>query len=253
MTKPAMRSGASVTGIGWATAAGVGRAGDATRDFSMTPGPLPTLTRKDVFDEPNPRFGRMSGYSKLGLAAIAFALRDAGLDRFAAGRPIAVVADTRLGSLSTDLEYFDTVLPGSGGLASPALFAYTLANCFLGEAAIQFGLTGPGSVVTEGAGGDGFAALRMALEGLACGEFDTALAGCCDIPTGAALPGIDPPLPGALFFVLENGAARVDPPYARLSLREDDAVLLDGNAATGYADIVLACLSPDHHPAGSRP
>ncbi len=250
---PQTRDIAFLTGIGWATTHGVGRGG-ANRDFAMEPGPLPPLSRKDVFDEPNPRFGRMSGYSKLGLAAVAFALRDAALDRFDARRPIALFAGSQLGSLSTDRDYFDTVLPENGGLASPALFAYTLANCFLGEAAIQFGLTGPGGVITEGAGSDGLGALRMALEGLAVGEFDAVLAGCCDFPVVPPLPGIETPLPGALFFLLEKATAPSGrPAYARLALREDDVVLHDGTPASGLAAIARTCLSSDQHPRGSQP
>ena len=44
-------------------------------------GPLPRLSRKDVFLRPFPRFGRMDNYSRLGVSAISFALRDAGLER----------------------------------------------------------------------------------------------------------------------------------------------------------------------------
>jgi 3-oxoacyl-[acyl-carrier-protein] synthase II len=244
---------ALVTGIGWATAAGTGRGRAAGAAFSMEAGALPPLARKDVFDAPNPRFGRMSGYSKQGIAAIAFALRDAGLDRFDAKRPIGIFAGSQLGSLATDLDYFDTVLPESGGLASPALFAYTLANCLLGEAAIQFGLTGPGVVVTEGPGGDGLHALRMALEELASGPAGAVLAGCCDFPALPPLPGIEAPLPGALFLVLEPVSARDAAAYPTVSLRADDAVLCGGIAAASLAALAHACLPHVHHPPGSRP
>jgi 3-oxoacyl-[acyl-carrier-protein] synthase II len=195
----------------------------------------------------------MSGYSKLGLAAIAFALRDAGLDRFDARRPIGIVAGSRLGCLSTDIDYFDTVLPENGGLASPALFAYTLANCFLGEAAIQFGLTGPGVVVTESRGGDGLESLRMALEGLELREFDAVLAGCCDFPVPPPAPGIEPPVPGALFFLLETGTERSEAGYGRLALSADGTVRRDGDPATGLVTLAQTCLAATPLCSGSRP
>ncbi len=171
---------AYLTGIGWVTGAGFGW-GSQGGEFSLADRPLPALTRKEVFPEPNQRFGRMSDYAKLGLAAIAFALRDAGLESWSAKRPIGVVVSTRLGCLATDLEYHRTVLLQGGGLASPNLFAYTLANCFLGDAAIQFGLSGS-AIAINATNADGLDALRLALEDLALGEAPTMLAGICDLP-----------------------------------------------------------------------
>ncbi len=53
------------------------------------------------------------------------------------------------------MEYFEQVIANGGNLASPNLFALTLPNIFLGEAAIRFGLTGPGFAVNcSAAGGD---------------------------------------------------------------------------------------------------
>lgn len=243
---------AAVTGIGWATAGGIGR-GRAGGAFSMEAGALPALSRKDVFDAPNPRFGRMSDYSKLGVAAVAFALRDAGLDPWDARRPIGLVAGSELGCLATDLDYYDGVLPAAGGLASPALFAYTLANCFLGEAAIQFGLTGPGFVVTAEPGGDRLDPLRAALEWLDGGECDAALAGCCDFPPAASIPGLPAPLPGGLFLVLERNPATDAPRYGMLALSTDGALLLDGAPAAGLVEIVRHCLASAKDRTGSRP
>jgi 3-oxoacyl-[acyl-carrier-protein] synthase II len=242
----------SITGIGWATAGGLGR-GREVGAFSLEAGVLGPLSRKDVFDAPNPRFGRMSDYSKLGLAAVAFALRDAGLDRWDAKRPIGLAASSELGCLATDLDYYDTVLPAGGGLASPALFAYTLANCLLGEAALQFGTTGPGIVVTGEPGGGRLEPLRVALEWLESGECDAAAAGCCDFPPREPLPGIRPPLPGSLFLVLERKPGRGAPPYGTLALSGDDAVLLDGAPAAGLVEIARERLSSFHDRNGGRP
>ncbi len=168
------------------------------------------MTRKEVFPEPNQRFGRMSDYAKLGLAAIAFALRDAGTGDLEHKRPIGVVASTRLGCLATDLEYHQTVLLQGGGLASPNLFAYTLANCFLGDAAIQFGLTRLRHRHQRSTPEDGLGALRMALEELALGEARND-AGRDLRPPGSGGSGRFRVTlqPGALFLVLS-----VTPPVA---------------------------------------
>jgi 3-oxoacyl-[acyl-carrier-protein] synthase II len=243
---------ALVTGIGWAGALGVG-GGRPSGPFPLADGPLPALSRKDVFDEPNPRFGRMSDYSKLGVAAVAFALRDAGLDRFDAKRPIGVVADSALGCLSTDIEYHDTLLPAGGGLASPALFAYTLANCFLGEAAILFGLTGPGVVLTGDPGGDRLDAMRTAVEMLATGECGVVVAGCCDHPTVPAPPGIPGVPPGALFLVLESREARSGLRHGRLALAADGSLRLDGAAVADFGGLARTLLSPATPTTEGRP
>lgn len=188
-----------ITGMGWVTPAGSGWGNGG--ECSFINAPLPALTRRDVFPEPNQRFGRMSAYAKLGLAAITFALRDAGLEQWSDKRAMGMIASSRLGCLATDLEYNDTVLLHGGGLASPNLFAYTLANCFLGDAAIQFGLTGSGIVINE-TGDDSLDAIRMAIEELESGEAETMLAGICDLPVPGAYAESVTLKPGALFLVL---------------------------------------------------
>jgi len=193
-----------VTGIGWAGAAGMGTGRGAT-SFTLPPGELPAIARQDIFPEPDSRFGRLDAFSRLALAGVALALRDAGLERWTEPRAVAVAASTTYGCTETDLDYLAT-LGDAPGLASPQLFAYTLPNVFLGEAAIRFGLTGP-TVIVSDEEGSGAAALETALEYLADGG-DTALAGICDLARPARLPhlpspGSEPPA-GALFLVLER-------------------------------------------------
>lgn len=231
---------AFITGIGWVTGAGIGW-GSQGGECSLPDLPLPALSRKDVFPEPNKRFGRMSDYAKLGLAAIAFALRDAGLETWSAKRPVGVVASTGLGCLATDLEYHRTVLLQGGGLASPNLFAYTLANCFLGDAAIQFGLIGSSVAINE-TGEDGLGALRMALEEIDLGEADTMLAGICDLPVPDAFAGCVTLRPGAVFLVLT-----VTPPagtnnYGTVSLADDGGLLHNGSPAGNLIELVQNAL-----------
>src|SRR5210317_307289 len=137
-----------ITGIGWISAhnKGSGRKNDA---FKMAQGRLPALARNTVFKTAYPRFSRMDAFSKLGVSAAGLALQDAGLNEWRSKREVGIVVATFYGCLQTDLDYFETVLPADGAFASPALFSYTLPNCFLGEAAARFGLTGPGYVVSQ--------------------------------------------------------------------------------------------------------
>jgi 3-oxoacyl-[acyl-carrier-protein] synthase II len=234
-------TGSVVAGIGWVTSRGPGRGREA-REFSMTAGPIPPVTREDVFPEPNLRFGRLPHYSRVGLAAIAFALRDAGMEHWESKRPTGIVASTRTGCLATDIEYYNTVLPEGGGLPSPNLFSCTLPTCFLGEASIQFGLTGPTLIASDPAE-DALGGVRMGLENLSWGECDIMLAGHIDLPAGPAIPGILPPLAGGLFMVLENARDSAAGGYGTLDLSEGGAVRHNGIAISGLNELVRACLA----------
>jgi 3-oxoacyl-[acyl-carrier-protein] synthase II len=232
---------AYLLGIGWVTGAGFGW-GSQGGDCIFADRPLPALTRKEVFPEPNQRFGRMSDYAKLGLAALAFALRDAGLESWSCKRPIGVAVATRLGCLATDLEYHQTVLLQGGGLASPNLFAYTLANCFLGDAAIQFGLSGSAIAINE-TRADGLGALRLALEDLALGEAGTMLAGICDLPVPEALAGCVTLSPGALFLLLSAAPPVAPGAYGTVTLAADGTILHNGCAPASLFELVQGALA----------
>jgi 3-oxoacyl-[acyl-carrier-protein] synthase II len=175
----------------------------------------------------------------VGLAAVAFALRDAGMEHWETKRSAGIVASTRTGCLATDIEYYDTVLPEGGGLPSPNLFSCTLPTCFLGEAAIQFGLTGPTLIVNDSAE-DALSGVRMALESLSWGECATMLAGHIDLPAG---PAIRPPHPGGLFMVLESARTPAVPGYGTLDLSEGGAVRHNGIRIAGLNELVRACIA----------
>jgi 3-oxoacyl-[acyl-carrier-protein] synthase II len=208
----------------------------------MTTDPIPPVTREDVFPEPNLRFGRLPLYSRVGLAAVAFALRDAGMEHWETKRSAGIVASTRAGCLATDIEYYNTVLPEGGGVPSPNLFSSTLPTCFLGEAAIQFGLTGPTLVVNDPAG-DALSGVRMALETLSWGECGTMLGGHIDLPPEPAFPGIRPPYAGGLFMVLENAPDSAAGGYGALDLSEGGAVRHEGVEIADLNELVRACLA----------
>ncbi|MEZ4601637.1 MAG: beta-ketoacyl synthase N-terminal-like domain-containing protein [Syntrophotaleaceae bacterium] len=232
---------ASVIGIGWITAAGIGR-GRRKDPFAMLPGDLPVFTRKDVFAEAFPRFGRLDGFSRLGLAGIALALDDAGLDQWEQKRNIGVMAGTTYGCLATDIAYFDTVLPEKGAMASPNLFAYTLSNTFLGEAAIRFGLTGSSLVVND-SDHAGFSPLRMALESLAWGESPTMLAGICDLAPMAGMAPTQGPPPGTVFLVLTASRPDSTRVYAEITMDNSGVVSVNGFAVKSWISLVEGCLA----------
>jgi 3-oxoacyl-[acyl-carrier-protein] synthase II len=227
---------AEILGIGWVSAAGLGR-GREESAFSLDQGPLPAIARQDVFAEPDMRFGRLDPFSKVGLTAIALAMQDAGLDRWTQKRPVALIVGSQYGCLGTDADYFDGAIPQGGQLASPNLFAYTLPNCFLGEAAIRFGLTGPAWVASD-AEPDPFSPLRQGLEAIAWGEAEMVVAGCCDIPRPSFLaPGADEP--GALFFLLAKaGTVPEASSYGEISLAASGRLSVGGAEVATMAKLV---------------
>lgn len=230
---------AAVMGIGWVTSTGLGQ-GRSDAPFSWHPGELPTLRRQDLFPEPDLRFGRLDKFSRLGLAGIVLALRDAGLEAWQQKRPFGLLASSRYGCLTTDLAYFETVLPSGGSLPSPQLFAYTLPNCFLGEAAIRCGLTGPASVLSPEIC-HGTAALEVALEMLQWGEVPVVVAGYCDLPLPLPVAlATDNVPPGAIFFVLARDAALTVAPLAEINLCEGQLYCCD-EPVSDIAEAVTVC------------
>jgi 3-oxoacyl-[acyl-carrier-protein] synthase II len=192
----------TVRGIGWVTPFGIG-SGQPSEVFRMGSGRLPAFKSGQFLETPHPRFGRFDSYAKAGFAAIALALGSAGLDHWTQKRNVGLVVGTRLGCLGADLAYFQTAACDGGTLASPNLFAYTLPSTMLGEASIQFGLTGPSFVVDDSAGH--LAGVHAALDLLSWGLCETVVAGWCDVSSKVSnLAG--PDLRGAVFFVLTNGS-----------------------------------------------
>ena len=192
----------NISGIGWVTPSGIG-SGRPGETFTLGPGRLPNLKSRLFLDVVHPRFGRFDSYAKAGFGAIALALRSAGLDQWTHKRAIGLVAGTRRGCLEADLAYFETVASQGGSLASPNLFAYTLPGTMLGEASIQFGLTGPSLVVDDSDGH--LAGVYAALDLMRWGFCETVVAGWCDV--NSKMLNADPEEPcGAVFFVLTRGS-----------------------------------------------
>ena len=232
---------AVITGTGWVTSATMGYGRNYDR-FEMRPGKLPEITRKDVFSKPYPHFGRLDQYSKLGLSAIAFALKDAELDKWTRKRSISIIASTLHGCLDTDIEYYKTAMTHGGRLASPNLFAYTLPNSFLGEAAIFFGLTGTSFVINQPPA-SGIWCLRMALIGIANGQFEKVVCGMCDLGRPPFFSGADETPCGALFFVIEKAPNRKHLIYGELFLDSDGILKFDDDEIKNLPSLAEKCLN----------
>jgi len=232
---------ARITGIGWITAASHGWGGQGGA-FAFGPGEPPPLSRAELFPQPDRRFGRMDPFSRLGLAAVTFALRDAGLEAWQEKRTIGLIAATTYGCLATDRDYFATVIPAGGALASPQLFAYTLSNTFLGEAALRFGLTGEALVVSEPSPG-GLAPLGLALENLAWDGARAMVAGCCDLAPPAGIPVVSGLPPGAVFVVLEQDRREGAPDYGELRRDENGLYRLNDMPVADMVDLITRGLT----------
>ena len=228
-----------INGIGWVTAAGFGR-GRESSEQPFCDGLLDIPKRRQVFEQPDMRFGRLDEFSRIGLAALAFCLRDAGEEAWHKKRPIGIVAASRYGCLLTDLAYLQTMLPDQGKLASPNLFAYTLPNCFLGEAALRFGLTG-NTLVLNQEDRSGLAPLRFALEELNWSGQQGILTGTCDLTPPAAF-AVGNECPGSLFLLLEKTPATAFPSYGELVL-SDNEIYFAGTRAVDLPSLVTACLA----------
>jgi 3-oxoacyl-[acyl-carrier-protein] synthase II len=231
----------NITGIGWVTAAGIG-CGREHRGFAMPQGPLPDINPADMFKKPYPNFRRMDAYSRLGLTATALALKDAGLSEWTRKRHIGMVASTFYGCLGTDVDYYKTVIPDRGAHASPALFSYTLANGYLGEAAIRFGLTGINYVITEQRP-TGLAGLQTALDHINLGAIDKILGGVCDVGCPQIFDEPAQILPGAVFFMLEKFPANTRSSYGTLQFNSSGDICFDGSEIKDLDGLVRGCIA----------
>ncbi len=228
-----------INGIGWVTPAGCGCGRDAAQQ-PLCSGPLEIPRRKQVFPKADMRFGRLDEFSRIGLAAITFCLRDAGIEEWDEKRSIGIIAASRFGCLQTDLAYLDTLIPDQGKLASPNLFAYTLANCFLGEAALRFGLTGE-TLVFNYTDPTVLSSLCYALEELEWSDQQALVAGICDLPAAVAGPH---ETPGSLFVLLGKEPPADRPAYGVLELRKDRLWFAEKLIAD-LPTLIAACLAAE--------
>lgn len=227
-----------ITGLGWVTAAGCGR-GRTTEAVPTWNDRLTVPARKDLFEHADLRFGRLDDFSRTGLAGITMCLRDAGRETWQDKRAIATMAVTTGGCLQTDLDYLATLVEDDGKLASPNLFAYTLPNCFLGEAALRFGLTG-NSLILQQDGGSQIEVLGRGLEELAWSGATGVLAGFCEVPVaGLACPASGY---GSLFVLIEAAPESRIGCYGKIALT-DNQLFFDDAPMASFGDLIDACLT----------
>ncbi|MBU4318760.1 MAG: hypothetical protein KKF30_15995 [Proteobacteria bacterium] len=189
-----------ITGIGWVYKTSMGYK-DNIRVFDSA-NTLPPITRQDVLKEPYKAFGRMDDYSKIGVAAMVFAMVDAKLEEDSR-KEICMIASTATGCIETDIDFQATITHDKKLPPSPAIFAYTLPSCFLGEVSIMFGLTGESFVINE-KNTNGLKGLSFAMDLLHSGQTDTAICGINNAEAKIISGFSDPFRPGALFCVLET-------------------------------------------------
>ena len=126
------------------------------------------VKRAQVLSAPYLQFGKLNTPDKLVFSAASLALSG---ERQSDGEQIGIALGIPSGSLSTDLDYSDSIL---NGFPSPALFSATLPSSPIADVAIFFGIKGPDRVFS---GGDscGLATLDAAGAMLATGAVSKVL------------------------------------------------------------------------------
>jgi len=134
----------SILGTGWITSKGYGTVNLCEEHLFASEETLYTVAKNGIFNRPVKNFGRLDRLSRITLAAVFLALKDAGIDASPDSKQaIGIVGTNDQGSLETDTAYFRDFVDNGRKLARANLFIYTLPSSPMGEAAIYFGLSGP--------------------------------------------------------------------------------------------------------------
>lgn len=227
----------NILGGGWVTDSGFGRLSEK-QNFELTSG-LPQIPKaKEIFSEPLTRYGRFDQYTKLGCAAIALALKDAGLDEANEKRPIGVIVSTVYECFESDLAFYETTKEEDGFFSSPNLFSYTLPGIVIGESAIYFKLTGPTFTVGDTLNQKGRNALITGLNLLISDACDTVVAGWLDGPNEmlTKLENGDDQQRGAVFFVLSS--REVKNTFDRIYLENGRPYFASGRGIQSVMDLM---------------
>ncbi len=202
-----------VLGGSWINQSGFAQLNEAD-SFEYQSGEPVMPPARGLFNPPLARYGRFDRYTKTGLAAMALALKDAGLDTYEDKRNIGVVLSTKWESFATDLKYYETTLEDGGIASSPNLFSYTLPNVVIGECAAYYKLAGPTFTVND--------SMQPALDVLMCELTDTMVIGWLDSdPMGDQN--------GALFVVVRraNDNELYDYQYTNGALTDPEGKTID--------------------------
>ena len=232
-----------ICGIGFVTPETMG-CGRNFETFDPKPGKLASISRKDILDKPYKSFGRMDFFSKIGFAGIYFSYKDAGLINSEWRNTdqtsnTSIIASTFFGCLETDKNFFDTIKFENGKHASPALFAYTLSNTFLGEASIYLKTNGENFVINKDPT-KGITALKMCFDILDSEESDFVLCGLCDTNTPDFIETHDISFSGSLFFTISKKKHEIC--YGELKENKKGNILFNKNNIENLLDLAKACI-----------
>jgi hypothetical protein len=226
-----------ITGGAWITANGYGRLSEGKKAI-LSPGPPVMPSGKDVFSRPLQRYGRFDTYTKLGCAAAALTLKDAGLEQGSSADNIGMVVSTLYEVSETDAAYYQTTLEQGGTLSSPNLFSYTLPVTVLGECAVQFNLTGPAFCVGESEG-IGKNALQCAAGMISSGKTNRMIAGWIDSPpTDVAGGNNNQPASGAMLVMLDERPGNALFSCKKIEYERGRLVMNDGRELSSILDIM---------------
>ncbi len=170
-----------ITALGLVDATGLAGSAGITASWAKVGVPAPGNGRtfRAVFGRPDETFRRLDRISR----ALVLAGESAGISQAIAAAvgvapaEVALVFETSLGSLDSDLKFADSM---AAGMCDGPVFAYTLPSTSLGELALRHGLRGPTiclATVPEQRG----TALREAELLLATGEARVVVAGLVDV------------------------------------------------------------------------
>lgn len=166
----------SIIGIGWISGEEYGCILKETEE-SYNDSVFP---KNKIFPFSYKYFGRLDHVSRLTCAAVALALKDAGIECSPERKHDAGIISTNAsGSFEADMLYFKDYLDSGRTLSRGNLFIYTLPSSPSGEAAIYFGLQGP-LLYIAGKNNSTVNALRTAAEMLLGKEASVMLAGASE-------------------------------------------------------------------------
>lgn len=192
----------SVIGIGWIDGKEYGCIQKNIRE-SYNDGGVP---KNRIFPFAYKHIGRLDNVSKMTCAAVALAMKDAGMECSPERKHNAGIISTNAsGSYEADMRYFRDYLDSGRTLSRGNLFIYTLPSSPSGEAAIYFGLQGPLQYIS-GRGNVMVMALNTAADMLLNHEATAMLAGVAESDH-------------AIYFVLKGNCSSAD-----ILCSHDDAI-----------------------------
>ncbi|NVN97883.1 MAG: hypothetical protein HXX17_01065 [Geobacteraceae bacterium] len=133
----------SVIAAGWVTSHGYGTLKSREEQVFAEGETIYSAAKSSIFTRPVRNFGRLDRLSRITLATVALALKDAGIEASPEKKvDVGIIGTNSTGSLETDCDFFRDYLDNGRKLARANLFIYTLPSSPLGEASIHFGLKG---------------------------------------------------------------------------------------------------------------